>query len=398
MTTICIIPHDPLIIKDGRPFVKGDRVHCLNWPYPSLVAGSLRSLLGKAMIAGGEYRSFQDDDLLARLKGVSVAGPFPMVEQTLFFPAPRDILCYREGRQRRVMTLKPAPLGPGEGCDLPNTDLWPVVVTEDCKPDEENPVFWSANKIVQWLTANPPADWNYPQVDDHIGAAQFLQNFEKEMRTNVGIKPDTFVSEDALLFSTEGIVLHVSPSCPAQIAIKVESADSSVVQHIAKLKQMHPLGGERRVAEFSTVADNICWHCPDSLEHALQGSSHVRMVLATPAIFSQGWLPGWLDGKTLEGVLPESDIRLKLRGACVDRWRPISGWSLEQGKRGPKPVRRLVPSGSVYFFEIIQGNPRKLAELWLRSVCDLPQDRLDGFGLAVWGVWSNTENSERSWR
>jgi CRISPR-associated protein Cmr3 len=53
----------------------------------------------------------------------------------------------------------------------------------------------------------------------------------------------------------------------------------------------------------------------------------------------------------------------------------------------PKAARRLAPAGSVYFFEA-RGATSALARLWLEPVSDLPQDRNDGFGLALWGVWS----------
>ncbi|MFO1429290.1 MAG: type III-B CRISPR module-associated Cmr3 family protein [Candidatus Competibacteraceae bacterium] len=69
------------------------------------------------------------------------------------------------------------------------------------------------------------------------------------------------------------------------------------------------------------------------------------------------------------------------------RWQPMSGWSLEQGRRGPKPLQRLVPAGSVYFFQVIAGDASQLADRWLQSVADEPQDQRDGFGLALWGIW-----------
>ena len=48
----------------------------------------------------------------------------------------------------------------------------------------------------------------------------------------------------------------------------------------------------------------------------------------------------------------------------------------------------MVPAGSVYFFETVEGDGRILATKgWLRPVSDAPQDRNDGFGLAVWGTW-----------
>jgi CRISPR-associated protein Cmr3 len=41
----------------------------------------------------------------------------------------------------------------------------------------------------------------------------------------------------------------------------------------------------------------------------------------------------------------------------------------------------------MYFFEVTSGDPAVLSECWLESVADEEQDRRDGFGLAVWGIW-----------
>ena len=73
----------------------------------------------------------------------------------------------------------------------------------------------------------------------------------------------------------------------------------------------------------------------------------------------------------------------------MERWKPISGWGLENVIVGPKRVRRLVPAGSVYFFKIVPGSAAELLDkLWLHSVADDDQDRRDGFGLALWGLWN----------
>jgi CRISPR-associated protein Cmr3 len=46
MRSILITPLDPVIARDGRPFNAGTRMKGLDWPYPSVLAGSLRTLLG----------------------------------------------------------------------------------------------------------------------------------------------------------------------------------------------------------------------------------------------------------------------------------------------------------------------------------------------------------------
>jgi CRISPR-associated protein Cmr3 len=107
--------------------------------------------------------------------------------------------------------------------------------------------------------------------------------------------------------------------------------------------------------------------------------------LATPAIFRGGWKPGWLNAR-LEGTPPGSKVTLKLVGVSNGRWQAVSGWSLAPPP-GPKPIRRMVPAGSVYFFERIEGQSATLADCWLQSVCDEGQEKRDGFGLAVWGIW-----------
>jgi CRISPR-associated protein Cmr3 len=111
----------------------------------------------------------------------------------------------------------------------------------------------------------------------------------------------------------------------------------------------------------------------------------VRMVLATPALFEGGWRPGWLD-KFEQMNLPAGvgAVRPKLVAAAVGRREPVSGWSLREKR--PKAVRWMVPAGSVYFFEVEEGDPSRLLESWLRPVSDHQQDRKDGFGLALWGV------------
>jgi CRISPR-associated protein Cmr3 len=62
---------------------------------------------------------------------------------------------------------------------------------------------------------------------------------------------------------------------------------------------------------------------------------------------------------------------------------------MEKGKAGPKAVRYAVPSGSVYFFEVV-GAPATAAHaegLWLQSIAPNVQDQRDGFGLAIPGIW-----------
>jgi CRISPR-associated protein Cmr3 len=177
-----------------------------------------------------------------------------------------------------------------------------------------------------------------------------------------------------------------------RLAARME-AGAGIGDLAGKIDSFCTIGGERRLAGCRIVDSHDGWNCPEKLAEALKGKKKVRMVLASPAIFSDGWKPGWLNGWP-ENESPDGwpdGLNLKLISACIDRWKPISGWCLEKGKQGPKAVRRIVPAGSVYFFEIVNCDldAGDLAKgMWLKAVSDKKRDRMDGFGLAVFGSWS----------
>src|SRR5262249_20259869 len=155
---------------------------------------------------------------------------------------------------------------------------------------------------------------------------------------------------------------------PLTLAVRVDG-EENFVEQLEALDTFHPFGGERRLVHWDSC-DSAAWGYPHELRDALQMTPRVRLILATPALFTHGWRPGWLDDH-LEGCPPNTNVRLKLVSACIERWKPISGWSLEHGQVGPKAIRRLTPAGSVYFFAVIEGNAATLVEeLWLRSVSD----------------------------
>jgi len=62
-------------------------------------------------------------------------------------------------------------------------------------------------------------------------------------------------------------------------------------------------------------------------------------------------------------------------------------------KRRPKPARRLAAAGTVLFLKLVGNDDaigRWVDRIWMSSISDGKQDRLDGFGLAVLGTWDGT--------
>lgn len=363
----------PLFWRDGRPFSAADGTETtgrsLPLPYPSTLAGFVRTQIGRA-----EGAPFHDPEYLKVLHAIPVLGPLLVEDQEILLPAPRDAVVYWEGEKPKVVRLIPRPPEEGEGTDLPE-GLWPLEVTEEAKP-ATGFNFWTAEEMTRWLLGEGVVPKR------RVGPPE-------EVRVHVALDPSTGASRKGQLFSVAYRSLEgqgekgrvVSWSLRARVTLPEGKT----------LAPVGVFGGEARPVAVE-VKEGLSEHwfdCPEPIKARFQGlgqGARIRMVLATPAIFAHGWRPGWLE-RPGEPHQPRglAKVRLRLVAAAVGRREAVSGWNLRTGR--PKPVRWLVPAGSVYFFEVEEGDPRALLESWMRPVSDREQDRKDGFGLAIWGVW-----------
>jgi len=399
-----IHPRDPLVIRDGRPFGAGrnNRVRSLEWPGPSLVAGSLRSLLGK--LAGGGF----EKSMIDALKALSISGPFPLFKKDspcVLFPAPRDF----SAEETRGFALRPGIAGKNCGNDLPQ-GLASVFLQgleeseEDFKPSLL-PSFWPEDLFTEWCARDEQGvvDCVRKQMplneDENDG--RWIFSLPKDERTHASIDPCSGAVNEGSLFSTVALDFSgTNASAPLSLVLKVESDEADkesrkMAEFLSNLDEFSPLGGERRIARF-IGRPSECLSCPGAVAEALKKTKGLRMILATDAVFKGGWRPGWIDSSSLCGVIPGTDVSVRLAAAVLDRPRYISGWNYDRnapGGAGPKPSRKAVPAGSVYFFSILNGDPNP-DSLWLSPVCDETQDNRDGFGAALWGVWNSDQLSK----
>lgn len=371
---ILIEARDPVVIRDGRPFGvdSGLRMKGLPWPYPSTTAGALRTLAGKLL--GGEFTP----EVIAKLLASDVRGPLPAVvsergDWELRFPRPMDLVSDKQGSQ---YSLRPTSTG-AFVANYPDAWLSPISMVngpdDDFKP-VDLPLWWTLRQTETWLHDEPGKI--------AFGKSQNKERPEPDVRVHVQINPETGAAEDERLFQTTGL------SIPHDWRIAIR-ADGGLIPTTDR--QMSPLGGERRFAIWEVGATVAGWTCPATIASAVRGSRTVRMVLATPALFQGGWKPGWLDDAG-RGVIPGSGCAVQLVSAVVDRWQAVSGYSYDSrhGSQREKPIKRLAPAGSVYFFRLLDNSEALQAErVWLTPVSDGDDGQAgrDGFGLAIWGIW-----------
>lgn len=422
---IQIRPLDPVIVRDGRPFgeIPGIVAHSMDELSPGMVAGTIRTVLAKHAKDVGAAGSIPKKQMNQFVKAV-VRGPFYQWRDEIFFPLPQDMHIRMNDGKLHVNKLRPKkPDKPsdvqgffGTHKDGQHEDvLWPVRIGRDGKLPSRMPSYLSAGQMLKWLTDSLPVESLAGALQDYAdagnartvleggGAPCFLPAFPKDVRTHTAIDPGSYTVKDQALYATEALV--VPEDAVFLAAVDVEASDPVNRLWPEALSALHSLGGKRRLAHFSETKRQSFLQCPEPFRLALekkwrdqlerQGTRYVRLVLATPAYFEKGWYPRWLD-QNLEGQL--GNVKLRLRWACVSRWQPVSGWSYAE--RAEKCVRRMVPAGSVYFFEVIEGDPGELIrDRWLVSVSDANRrmfafDHEDGFGLALWGIWDPVAPTE----
>ncbi|MFQ3582160.1 type III-B CRISPR module-associated protein Cmr3 [Chloracidobacterium validum] len=387
-----LTPRDPLIARDGRPFGagQGNRMRGLPWPLPSVVAGSFRTALAKA--CGQDF----SDDILPRLMQIAVAGAFPVHNEQLYLPAPNDALAKPAdgGGIETLHRVIPQPMSANDGCDLPEDNLQPVMLSSlqaqaDFKPAEV-PAWWPIGPYTTWLLGN-----------DVAFDSSFLRSPLQDTRDHVCLDAERGAAAEGQIFATANLNVTHLPRfgvkldgqqlrfgdrfATVELSVRVTIPETeTTLQPGQSFGCWHPLGGERRLVHWQVCQSaGTGWTCPSEIQNALETATRIRLILATPAIFRQGWKPDLACG-------PLKDFGLTLVGASTGRWKAVSGWSLatvNHQPRGPKPIRRMVPAGSVYFFTCERGAASKLADHWLQPVSDSPQGQRDGFGLALWGTW-----------
>ncbi|NLE46651.1 MAG: type III-B CRISPR module-associated protein Cmr3 [Chloroflexi bacterium] len=375
---------DAWMFRDGKPFDAGEGhlASSIFSPTAHTIQGSLRSLLLDQL--GVDPKKYLDGqasqdvyDLLGKpgdrnnpsgsfwLLGPFVAKRYdnhPDPDQHVrYIPLPQDITADKDAdlrfRTTRLKTLHPI----GERLWIGGRHLRIL----DVAPNDEAPTnLWiSESTLQQYLDGDELTVGHC--IHEH-------ELFEREYRS--GNAMDYTVrhvrADEGMLYSGAfirpvedvGLLVWV-PDCVA------DKLPDQVCWRI---------GGEGRSARLTKITD-ARWVSPqDPLSYGWRSNARLKVVFLTPTYFNQGWLPG--------------DTRFvnALQTAALTHPTCLGGWDLARHR--PRPIRRYVPTGSVYYLEF-QDDWRPESLLICDSPLDdsrtsteLPLDRL-GLGHVAVGTW-----------
>ena len=368
---VALDPLAPVIVRSGRPFDDQAGLDPARSPPPSTVAGCLRTAWARQ----------EGQDFGLHLRELAVSGPLLLDRcgQALV-PKPADAHYFGAGDEASCTRAEPRPLAAGCHSDLP-AGLEAVQLTKEreSKP-VKGPLWWSLCDLLDFRRGN---DVSLADLKKRGWSPT------SERRTHVAIDRERGAADEGKLFQTEGLVLDGAESGDAaQGGLRLLARCGEEL----RAGLVH-LGGERRLAALEPQAGSTWPTPPDGWLRSIAGAGGVCLTLLTPAIFSMGFRPGWLDAELIGSPPAAPSLTLQLRAVAADRWQPHSGWDLAAGQ--PRPTRKLAPAGATYWFRIVDGaNEEALGHLWLANVSDEEQDRRDGFGLALPSAWQPSVDIE----
>ncbi len=352
---LALEPLDVLFFRDARPFGAAS-IGMSRWPNPSTIAGAIRTSLLQSYAAdfsrlGAAIRDGAKLDEAVSAAGappwiatVEIKGPWVRRREEVLVPLPSTL--------HRVKGDGSAPLTRLDPCndELPG---W-IPGRFGIRPLWRRGVE-ATEPVRGWMTPRGLEMFLNGGVPDTPDLVPDGSLYTIDHRTGVQIEPDRSSAEDGKLYGAgflalaRDVRLHINVTPPP-------AAPTNTFERAFVLA----LGGERRHAR-AVPCDP--WVPP---RVSKQGTGDLVMLLS-PGLFADGWRP--------------RGFPTPIVAASVPGHLAISGWDLARG--GAKPNRFAVPPGSVYFLE------RGAASAFEDSVAEESEDRLQGFGAIVKGVWNH---------
>ncbi len=428
-----IVPVDVLLFRDAKPFSAGEAVWAVSQfpPSPMPFYGALRSrFLIEKGISFHEYAEFakpngdsSKDDLLLAGKpnfggGLGMKGPFLLyrdpkeAKPKVLFPLPKDLLEKKEEPEKKkehrttLSYLKPS------------AEQWPGITVSSTHPSEREKGIGDQPKTLRILTSEglgmEAPDGGYLEGDKLIDYLKYKSpdpDFIASLKDEKALskeEPRTGIKQNKGRTAKEHHLYTVGFRRMAKNGSFLVRFTGREGSNPLKENGFLALGGKSRAASYVALEkppapfndESLC-KLKNDVATELKGTDKFRLLLLTPALFQNGWIPDGVDPSTRKLKLRD-DLEAELVAAAVGKPEVISGWDIVNKR--PKPLYRMVPAGSVYFFE----TSRKLDindALWImnkfrfKSVmtpdkgncADFRFYRDMGFGLAVAGVWKQKE-------
>jgi len=402
MSTYFIEAADVLFFKDGREVAPGAEYSAASLfpPNPSTLYGALRS----ALLSMEKETDFQaegfnlDRTPIGKIVGKKTKTGSLKINQfslakkdgnhiTPLYPLPFDILSrkkpdYDKG-EKDELTIPSLINGKEVGIrnNLPGSFLKnPWFRKPEGSFFEYQSVFINNSLFNSYLKGRTIANDYKKRLENTVlkriknGEKVEQDYFCKEPRMGIVIDSDTQTVEDGKLFTTP----FIRTNFEKHIGFV---ADLNIGLDRLPDKTKIRLGGDGKLAlltQGSLDSSNV----KDYLKQNLEQNTICKLILTTPAVFDNGWLPDGIDPETGQGEI--NGIAAQLVGATTGKPLLFGGWDL--ANKRPKETLKAVPPGSVYNVKITGDVKQFVDKVHKQSICSNPDYNKQGLGITHIGI------------
>lgn len=379
---IFVKPYDIFMPRGNSHFGvnSGDFGQVKMLPAPSIFAGAFRSYIASrdsevlAAISRGEKP--KNHEYAEVLGSLADPGSFKITNVCLainqaekfetVFSLPDDLVIFEENNKVEIKAMSPAifPKIFRSEQILPK-----VAILRAPSRKPTGGYFFKQSGYVKYLAGE------IIMSEDLIKESEL---WNKETRVGIALDPKTRSAQEGMLYSAEALSFKDN----AGFIVTISGAD----QISALAKGDLSLGGDQRASNFKQIQVSI----PEVDYKKIEQNKKFKLLLTSPAMFSEGWVPDNVKIKGSDYILSYKNCKAKLVCASIKGYETLSGWNMV--KKMPKTAVKTVPAGSVYWFEDFEGDISSLKDLinngiWNDNLCK--QRVAEGYNRAVVAAYNN---------
>lgn len=367
-------PLDTLFCRDNKPFSAGEDTFAESkFPSSLTIFGAIGNYILERNNTNLKFflqRTQQDPDLGEynpdlNSTTIKLKGPF-IFRNRLYLPPPANLFLIDRYEYKILFPDSNA----SPKWDIEDSSLKPVRLVEnrECEPVKH---YIPADEIERYL-----------KKEEIISITTVKEShfFIPERKFGHKLSRDTLTVEEGFLYSTEQLrftdFLNSKVYEKTEILIIVEGIDSSKFSN-----DIIFLGGERKRARIRWEDNDISFKNNEVLT-SIKSNKKFFLYFITPVIFKNGFnRASW----------PMEFNDAELVGAVIGKPLFLSGWQRTDVAQGfPRPLKRAVPPGSVYFFKVNNWDDARFDTLYDKYNFNesLSEEySCTGFGIVLIGAW-----------
>jgi CRISPR-associated protein Cmr3 len=373
--SIVFEPVDTLFFRGNRPFTAGvDTFAESVFPSPLTIYGAIGEYILKKN--GTDIKEFlneqKEDPILGRYNNelkdtkVKIIGPFLYFDTKVYFPTPANIYQQKGGN------------------------------IHFCRPDTSRTVQWDIKDGLHPIKLSETEVKPYNKLLSNKEINRYLKNsgilafmgergietiYQNERRFGHKLDSASLTVDEGFLYGVEHMRFKEEAyELQYHKAGLIVFVKGEQIKESTFMNEITIIGGEKRMARIDVkknfnmddIKDEIC----------SKFDKRFLIYLATPAIFAEGFKKNiWFNGFKGDSLV----------GAAVNKPYYISGWKRDSVSKGyPRPIRKVVPAGSVYFFEAKDWDKNTFSSFY--ETYNFNESFSDeypsaGFGIGLIGIW-----------